>query len=406
MQASENCYALIKEFEGYHKKLADGRCTTYKCPAGVNTIGYGTTKYSNGKAVQMGDIITQDEALFEMTHEMNKICAPAIAKHVKVPLTQGQYDALVSFIFNCGAGAFSGSTLLQLLNLGKYVEAGDQLLRWNKAEGQVLDGLTRRREQERALFLSGKPVNPAYPIIKYGDMGSAVQSMQEMLIKLTYTGVEADGIFGAMTENAVKRFQTNMKLVVDGICGPATWEILIKRTTGQPPVEDKWSGLNGSYVTVTRTGSKNGVGLEILKVTVYEAGKAIGSVPMVSGQYYAQDFRKGRASQAGSMEPAPELKNGYKIHDISWAGGKDNWNVVHSSALGPWTIWLEEDQSDCHRREICFHQDWNGSTSPGSAGCICASTVSVGKEFIALLRKADPKKCFVDWDLGYVVKEL
>jgi len=413
MEPSKVCYGLIKKYEGYHTKLANGDCKAYECPAsgkGGNprffTIGYGTIKYPDGTKVKSDDVRTEAQAASYLAHGVTKICVPAIERFVKVPLTQGQFDALVSFIYNCGAGAFEGSTLLQLLNLKKYVEAADQFSRWNKGGGVVLPGLITRRKEESDLFLTGVVTEPSYPVLKRGDMGDAVQNMQEMIIKLTYTGVEADGVFGTYTEDAVKRFQTNMKLVVDGICGPATWEVLIKRTTGVPPTEDKWSGLNGNYVVVTRTYTKNGAGLEVLKATVYQAGKAIGSIPMVSGQSYAQDFRKGKASASGSMEPAPELKEGYALHDISWAGDKDNWNVVHSSALGPWTIWLEEDQSDCYRREICFHQDWNANVAPGSAGCICASTVSSGKEFIALLRKADPKKCFVDWGLGYVKKEL
>jgi hypothetical protein len=356
----------------------------------------------------MGDVISHAQALAELDNEVNKMCTPCINSEVKVPLTQGQFDALASFIYNCGVGAFKGSTLLQLLNLKDYRGASDQLLRWNKVDGGVNNGLVRRREQERALFLTGVEVNPAYPILMMGDRGDAVKSVQEMLITLTYTGVEADGIFGAYTESAVKRFQGNMSLVVDGIVGPATWEILVRRTTNQPsPVEDAWSGLNGNYAVTTRLNKRDGYGLELLKTTVYKEGKSIGSVSMVSGQAYAQTFRKGKETYAGSMEPAPELREGYKIHDIQWSGGKDNYSgSVHSSGLGPWLVWLEEDRSDCRRSEICFHQDWNRSYSPGSAGCLCTTCLEDSKKLIALLRQADPKKLFVDWGLNYVKKSL
>lgn len=77
-----------------------------------------------------------------------------VLKVVRVKLTQGQFDALVSFTYNLGARSLSTSTLLRKLNAGDYAGAADEFLRWNKAGGKVLNGLTRRREAERALFLS------------------------------------------------------------------------------------------------------------------------------------------------------------------------------------------------------------------------------------------------------------
>ncbi|EAA7932780.1 lysozyme, partial [Salmonella enterica subsp. enterica] len=77
-----------------------------------------------------------------------------VSRLVKVRLTQGQFDALVSFAYNLGARTLSTSTLLRKLNAGDYAGAADEFLCWNKAGGKVLKGLTRRREAERALFLS------------------------------------------------------------------------------------------------------------------------------------------------------------------------------------------------------------------------------------------------------------
>lgn len=77
-----------------------------------------------------------------------------VSRLVKVSLTQGQFDALVSFTYNLGARSLSTSTLLRKLNAGDYAGAADEFMRWNKAGGKVLNGLTRRREAERALFLS------------------------------------------------------------------------------------------------------------------------------------------------------------------------------------------------------------------------------------------------------------
>ena len=78
-------------------------------------------------------------------------------KYVTAVLNQGQYDSLCSFVFNLGAGALKGSTLLRMLNAGQYDAAADQFLRWNQAGGVVLAGLTKRRISERMMFLTGSP---------------------------------------------------------------------------------------------------------------------------------------------------------------------------------------------------------------------------------------------------------
>ena len=140
MRTSQKGIDLIKKLEGC-------RLEAYKCPAGVWTIGYGHTK-----GVQNGQKITQAQAE-EFLIEDLKVYEKAVESCVKVPLSQNQFDALVSFCYNCGSGALKTSTLLRLLNEGKYSEAGEQFLRWNKAGGKVLVGLTRRREEERELFL-------------------------------------------------------------------------------------------------------------------------------------------------------------------------------------------------------------------------------------------------------------
>lgn len=140
MRTSQKGIDLIKKFEGC-------RLEAYKCPAGIWTIGYGHTK-----GVKDGMIITQEQAE-EFLREDLRIFEQTVESCVKVPLSQNQFDALVSFCYNCGSGALRTSTLLRLLNEGKYSEAGEQFLRWNKAGGKVLVGLTRRREEERELFL-------------------------------------------------------------------------------------------------------------------------------------------------------------------------------------------------------------------------------------------------------------
>ena len=141
MQISKAGLDLIKEFEGLYLKA-------YRCPAGVPTIGYGHTA-----GVAMGQTITQQQADDYLRRDVRQF-ERAVERQVSVPLTQGQFDALVSFAFNLGEGALAQSTLLRLLNAGDYAGAAAQFDRWNKASGRVLPGLVRRRAAERALFES------------------------------------------------------------------------------------------------------------------------------------------------------------------------------------------------------------------------------------------------------------
>ena len=142
MNVSEKGIDLIKQFEGC-------RLAAYKCPGGVWTIGYGHT----GIDVSPDLEITQQEAERLLKSDLIIHCNN-VEKLVKVPLNQNQFDALVSLEYNIGYGAFKNSTLLKLLNEKKYKEAAEQFERWKYAGGKVLAGLVRRREKEKALFLS------------------------------------------------------------------------------------------------------------------------------------------------------------------------------------------------------------------------------------------------------------
>lgn len=147
---------LVKRFEGLHKVGQDGIIRAYRCPAGRWTVGYGHTK-----GVRSG--VQGDEAQCEqwLQEDLN-VAGQAINRHVRVPLSQAQYDALASFIFNVGEGNFASSTLLKKLNKGLYDEVPAQILRWNKAtvDGVLteLRGLTRRRTAEAALFSMDAPL--------------------------------------------------------------------------------------------------------------------------------------------------------------------------------------------------------------------------------------------------------
>tara|TARA_R100000152_G_C6782249_1_gene219315 strand:- start:12496 stop:12939 length:444 start_codon:yes stop_codon:yes gene_type:complete len=139
MEISKEGLALIKKFEGFEAEA-------YKCPAGVWTIGYGHTK-----GVQEGDEWSQSHAEHMLEIELEEFCK-YINDMVKVPLEQFQFDALVAWVYNLGAGNLRESTLLKVLNQGKYEDVPHEIKRWNKAGGQVLQGLVRRREAEALLF--------------------------------------------------------------------------------------------------------------------------------------------------------------------------------------------------------------------------------------------------------------
>ena len=141
MNISKKGIDLIKRFEGCRLKA-------YKCPAGVWTIGYGHTNN-----VRPDDIITQTDA-DELLNNDFKVHEENVKRVVKIALTQNQFDALVSFEYNVGYGAFANSTLLKLLNAGNYNGASKQFERWVYAGDRVLEGLVKRRKAERELFLS------------------------------------------------------------------------------------------------------------------------------------------------------------------------------------------------------------------------------------------------------------
>lgn len=140
MKTSETGLNLIKRFEGF-------RAEAYKCAAGVWTIGYGHT---NG--VKKGMVIDELKAETFLMIDVQK-SEYAINTLVKTELNQNQFDALVSFVYNIGSGAFAKSTMLKFLNAGHLPLAAGQFDRWNKLNGVVCQGLINRRNTEKKLFL-------------------------------------------------------------------------------------------------------------------------------------------------------------------------------------------------------------------------------------------------------------
>tara|TARA_R100000541_G_scaffold18152_1_gene27936 strand:- start:192 stop:635 length:444 start_codon:yes stop_codon:yes gene_type:complete len=139
MKISIEGLSLIKKFEGCE-------LNSYKCAAGVPTIGFGSTH-----GIEMGMSISKARAEELLLEDISKF-EDIVDKSVTVALDQHQFDALVSWTFNLGGGNLNSSTMLKVINAGDYEDVPEQIKRWNKANGKVLEGLIRRREAEALLF--------------------------------------------------------------------------------------------------------------------------------------------------------------------------------------------------------------------------------------------------------------
>ena len=206
---------LIKQFEGC-------RLAAYKCSAGVWTIGYGHTS-----GVAAGQTITQAQADAYLRQDCEKferyVNNPTYVR-ITEQLNQNQFDALVSFAFNCGAGN------LKMLCAGRTAaQIAAAMPQYCKAAGKKLAGLVRRRAAEVALFntavagtssVTTKNESEEYDMttIKRGSKGKAVKVWQIIV------GTTPDGTFGGGTESATKNWQKNHDLTADGIVGAKSWK--------------------------------------------------------------------------------------------------------------------------------------------------------------------------------------
>ncbi len=135
--------ALIMKYEGCKLK-------SYRCPAGVLTIGFGHT----GDDVTENTVWSEAQADRALIDDLDKFCK-AVSSMVKVNLTDNQFSALVCLCYNIGISALKNSTLMMMVNAGDFFGAAAQFDLWNKAGGRVLEGLCKRREAERLLFECG-----------------------------------------------------------------------------------------------------------------------------------------------------------------------------------------------------------------------------------------------------------
>jgi lysozyme len=233
MNISINGVQFIAAHEGFVSKA-------YVCPAGQRTIGYGFTMGSkvfadywrskHGRALQMGDTITRAEADMLLQRMVDAEYGAAVNREV-APKKQHHYDGASSMTFNCGPGALKWKWA-KALKAGNAAEAA-RLLSTTAvtANGRRLAGLVRRRAEEALLIEAGRysrsePSSPSTtPSVSLG--AAEVRQYQQMLKDLGYK-IAVDGFAGTETKAAVKKFQTDQDLVVDGIVGPATRAALIR----------------------------------------------------------------------------------------------------------------------------------------------------------------------------------
>ena len=142
MRASKNALDLIKRFEGC-------RLEAYEDLGGKVTIGYGTT----GSGIVPGLTISERTANGMLIGDVGRL-GEELSRLVGINVSQNQYDALISFVYNVGITAFRNSTMYKLIQEHKLYEAADEFLKWNKVDGKEVEGLKARREAERKLFMS------------------------------------------------------------------------------------------------------------------------------------------------------------------------------------------------------------------------------------------------------------
>ena len=220
MKISQNGINLIKQFEGCRLKA-------YKPVAAepCYTIGYG----HYGSDVLPDMIISQAQAEAYLVQDLTKY--EKSVNSLGIPLNQNQFDALVSFTYNCGSG-----NLKKLVRGRNHQQIADAMLQYNKGSGKVLAGLTRRRQAERTLFLSrtgskaeqvddkpktGNPYPEPTKNVRLNSRGNDVRWLQYQLNTYGYRLI-VDGVAGNLTIGALIDFQRKHGLTADGVCGSAT----------------------------------------------------------------------------------------------------------------------------------------------------------------------------------------
>jgi lysozyme len=191
MNINQATIDMVKEFEGF-------KAEAYKCPAGVWTIGYGTTAAADvGIMPSKGMTISKSYAEKYLHAALAKF-ADQIAPSITPPINENEFGAFVSLAYNIGPGSFKKSSALRSFNAGDKEGAAKAILLWNKAGGKVLNGLTRRREAERKLFLT--PVDGKFDGRTNVAQSTTVQASAIQIASGAGAGVAAVGALDGMAQ--------------------------------------------------------------------------------------------------------------------------------------------------------------------------------------------------------------
>ena len=441
------CITLIKKWEGLHKRRQDGLIESYLDPVGIWTIGYGSIHHRDlNRPVQPGDRITEaaaerwlNDEIAETAEDVGRLCQ-------STPLTNGMFDALVSFVYNIGVGAFGESTLLRKLKARDYKGASREFDRWvNGSDNGIpkpLQGLVNRRNEEEELFirdgfnpstnsdgntqvrgeLNGavhgndgmeEEVSPYKPaktplalreLLLQGDMGEDCYVLNCALAGLGFLRMGPQvNTFTKLTADAVMLFQQREYLSkVDAKVGPETKRALENSLIRARDPVPSHEPSGETFARLTKTNKKNSDGLFWCNLEFVTSSGVADSMKVYSGIPSTQDdflLYTDPASKPESNHPIPQ--NRYTIGDIEFAGGRDNYTVSFphvNDGLGPVWVPLTARMPD-DRGAFGFHLDNNRSTSPGSAGCICPDSMANLKVLVTLLRKHNPRLLVVDWGL-------
>ena len=393
MRYSKRCLDLVKRWEGYHKLLPNGDCTAYPDVGSVDgepiTIGYGTTKYSSAglqkyirTKVQMGDTLTKQQAESELVAELDSVASNTLALTNK--LNQNQFDACVSFFYNCGFPL----PQVARLRAGELGEFAMKMLEYIKGgDGQVLQGLVNRRNEEYQLF------NLVADIVTLKEATWFEFYRAQTPTVIAWAGSEPlHKLESKSVDDLVEFFATHRQAKTFAVA-PADKKIpTLQKPVPEPDIEATCT-LTRYKDAVTMPIHWRSAGLKPLCLKI-----ATEEWLVVSGQGYAQNFRKpeNTLSYPGNMEPIPQ--GDYSIGLIEFANGKDNYTGSWGPGLGPVWVALTAQFPD-DRSAFGFHLDMNIVTSPGSAGCVVFSSVADLKSFVNALRIHDPKKLSVNWGI-------
>jgi lysozyme len=321
MQTSAKGYNVIRSFEGRALRA-------YQDSVGVWTIGYGNTNYDANAVAKLGKIqqgltITEDQAESLLVESIQTGYEPAVRKRLGTNVSQGAFDAGVSFHYNTGAIAKASwpSALLR----GDLPTVHTSIMAWNKAGGNVLAGLTRRRNREWMMIQSGDygpegssgpveigengrptgkklpapgPVAPGTPSTPPGpgmlalhDTGPEVAELQKQLKQLKLYDGQVNSIFDDATHVAVVSFQkAHPNLTADGIVGPATRNSILRELKARKNAGNITKTVAGATVSTVAAGGT--LGAKVATFLAISAGVAV----VVAGVYLAWRYRAEIAS--------------------------------------------------------------------------------------------------------------